>query len=72
MKACSYKDKIFETINSNRTIKEEAKEIGDRLKYFYMKINGTYDFATPHECQVYPLVLDLLEKIDALSLGDEQ
>jgi len=63
MRRETYKDKKIPSCNCNRTIKEEAKEIKDRLMAFYMKTDMSFDYDTPHESQVYPLVQDFIDKI---------
>lgn len=67
----TYKDKIITSCNCKRTIKEEAKEIKDRLMNFYMKVDGSFNYNTPCEAQIYPLVQDLIKKIEELSFKGE-
>jgi len=60
-----YRAGDFKTI---RTAHADAKEVLDRLKYFYGKTNGSYEWDTPHECQLLPIVLEMCLKMtdDAL------
>ncbi len=58
-----YKNEKISECDCKRTIEQEAQEIENRINYFYKKTDGSLEFANAQECQIYPLLLDLIKKI---------
>ena len=48
---------------SRKDLKTQAQEVKDRLDYFYLKIDGSYEWLSPHEAQLLPLVHELVQEI---------